>query len=68
MRARTSSGSAPSDAAVNPTTSQKRTDTTRRSVTAGSTVLVGCRTAGEVAEDVHLLEQELPAALWEALS
>lgn len=33
-----------------------------------STVLVGCRTPGEVAEDVHLVEQELPGALWEALT
>jgi D-threo-aldose 1-dehydrogenase len=33
-----------------------------------ATVLVGCRTPDEVDEDVRLLEQELPPALWEELS
>lgn len=33
-----------------------------------TTVLVGCRTADEVDEDVRLLEQELPEALWADLA
>jgi D-threo-aldose 1-dehydrogenase len=33
-----------------------------------ATVLVGCRTAEEVAEDVRLLEEELPPALWQELA
>ena len=33
-----------------------------------ATVLVGCRTPEEVAEDVRLLEEELPPALWQELA
>jgi D-threo-aldose 1-dehydrogenase len=33
-----------------------------------ATILVGCRTPDEVAEDVRLLEQELPPALWQELA
>jgi D-threo-aldose 1-dehydrogenase len=33
-----------------------------------ATVLVGCRTPGEVAEDVRLAELELPDELWSALT
>ncbi len=33
-----------------------------------ATILVGCRTPDEVTEDVRLLEQELPPALWQELA
>jgi D-threo-aldose 1-dehydrogenase len=33
-----------------------------------TTIVVGCRTPEEVAEDVRLLEQELPAGLWQELA
>jgi len=33
-----------------------------------ATILVGCRTPEEVTEDVQLLEQELPPALWQELA
>jgi D-threo-aldose 1-dehydrogenase len=33
-----------------------------------ATIVVGCRTPDEVAEDVRLLEQELPPALWQELA
>lgn len=33
-----------------------------------TTIVVGCRTPDEVAEDVRLLEQELPPGLWQELA
>jgi D-threo-aldose 1-dehydrogenase len=33
-----------------------------------ATVLVGCRTPGEVEEDVRLFELEVPQALWDELT
>jgi D-threo-aldose 1-dehydrogenase len=33
-----------------------------------TSVLVGCRTPQEVAEDVHLFEREIPQALWDELA
>jgi D-threo-aldose 1-dehydrogenase len=33
-----------------------------------ATILVGCRTPDEVAEDVRLLDEELPPALWQELA
>jgi D-threo-aldose 1-dehydrogenase len=36
--------------------------------TAVSAILVGCRTAGEIAEDVRLMNVELPRSLWQELA